>query len=125
MGELMSKYDMIAERVAKNLRADTKGTVELYGLSAICRKQIGETGIDDFAATCRMIANEFLKDLRAAIDEATLSAVDTRDITSAGISVRAFRNIPGVEVYTGIGAVPRERWENVLMAMKKRGYRIR
>lgn len=112
-------------KVAKQVVAESKGTVEFIRNSAYCRKMIGEITLENFIFSAKDCEKNFLTDLRLAVEEATMSAVNPKDITHSYSVVASYQNTPGIQITANITMVPEETKWNILQNLKAKGYRIK
>ena len=92
----------------------SKGTVSIPMFSLHLRKVLYVKDMDKFAEEAREVAQQGLDDLREILPDAELLE----------ISVEAFRPGPGIDVVYE-PRIPREKQQDVLRAMQRKGYRIR
>jgi len=92
----------------------SKGTVSIPMFTLHLRKVLYVAELDVFAEKAREAAQQCLEDLQEVVPDAELLE----------ISVDAYRPGPGIDVAYE-PRIPREKQQEVLRAMQRKGYRIR
>jgi hypothetical protein len=115
---MSERIDGVANRIAKIVVAESKGTIDTAGNAIVVRKLFGTNSMSGIIAESRLFRDSFIGDLTDVIHSFGNVNVKAGEVGVGGMSQGAY-----FELYVKIDQ--RDKYWDVLEAMGKKGYRIK